>query len=122
MNGVKMNIEICKNCPRKLVFTYNRENFTFSPRRKQFHCYKKIDFLDFEFGYSNISSYEFVNTKWKRIKLRLLQNIFNWWNPTNQINKLFKKFKLENMNYDYDGFKCPYYVEHELYDWNEENE
>ena len=118
-----MNLEICKKCPchRNLIFTDNRERFAVV-RRQKFHCFKKVDDLSFEFGCLNVSTYILKNDKWKRIKFSIFQDVVLHWNKSKYIEGLFKQYKVNNLETDIPDFKCPYWMEHILYDEIKVNE
>lgn len=116
-----MNPEICKKCNRTLVFVDSHEALH-KPVGKMFFCCKRISFLDFEYGTLKVGAFAIKQSKWKRIKFHLCQPFYFKWSITKWINGLLKHYKIEKLKYTDFNYVCPYYIEHQIYDWSKENE
>ena len=119
-----MNPEICKNCKlRTLVFEKHNEQVVCHEREQFVCCSNKHDFkFNFDFGFNNIETYLLKNKKWKRFNWRLLQDINFKFNKDKFIDDIMKKVPVDDLLYhgveDKNFITCPYYLEHQIYDWN----
>lgn len=114
-----MDLEICKRCNRHIVFTLNNDRITYG-RREVFRCYKEIDKSYFEYGCLDICCWRLRKGKWKRIGFNLFQTIFLIWDKNKWLNEKFVRYKIEDMIFMEEIFECPYRLEHEIKELNNE--
>lgn len=108
-----MNKDICRICKMKLVFFQDLNN-----NEEDFCCLSNIKYLKHWFkNISNVSLFYLKNKKWKQItknkeSVEILKHI----------DDLLKKYNIDKIRLRDDICICPYYIEHQLSEWNKENE
>lgn len=109
-----MNPEICKKCKRTLVFVDAYELF----HKQTFFCCRDLKNEDFDNGTLNAATFKLNRGKWKRFNFSVYQYIYLKLSVGRWIDRLLKKYDIGLLKYYVEDYRCPYYLEHEIYDWN----
>lgn len=109
-----MNPAICKKCKRTLVFVDAYELF----RKQAFFCCKELKNNNFDNGNLNAATFKLKQGKWKRFNFTMFQYIYLKLFVGHWIDNILKKYDINLLKYYAEEYCCPYYFEHQMFDWN----